>query len=356
MKSVKVRQLLVGSPATLTLLSWPVLPAPPCPARAAFPPYPFASLRLNALSRTLDVHLGAPAGVRPNDGTAMAAMHRVTTDANGRLTIDGRATAKIDRAALSGHLGAALSAPAKGTPPCDDWGCTCQGLSDKFGTVVGGWHHAKQVPTAAQFWEAHKCHTFPSGTGKPRPPEPAAAGSMLLKAGGESDPEARNRFKERELFFQAQRERLEAEAAKERQVLATMMKNRVQAASDGPTGDGALAPQRARTEERDDLQLPHGLRAHAPQARVVIATAETRFCLNVANFDRSSRNYATMLKVRNYAAVRAACNVTLASVSRISRAFINLAPLYVCPTHTHTHPSDRFPGIGLACVFTFVGC
>ena len=298
------------------------------------------------------MHLGAPAGVRTND-----AMHRVTTDDTGRLTIDGRLSAKIDHAALSGHLGSTPSAPAKGTLPCDGWGCTCQGLSDKFGTVVGAWHHAKHFPTAAQFWEAHKCRTFPSSTGKPRPPEPAAADSMLLKAGGESDPaaalqdpEARNRFKQREFFFQAQRERLEAEAAKERQLLATMMKNRVQAASDGPNGDGALVPQRARTEERDDLQLPHGLRVHAPKARVVIATAETRFCLNVANSDRSSRNYATMLKVRNYAAVRAACNVTLASVSKIPRAFITLSPLSVCPTHTHTHPSDRFPGIGLATV------
>jgi len=173
---------------------------------------------------------------------------------------------------------------------------------------------------------------------------------MLLKAGGESDPaaatlqapEARNRFKEREFFFQAQRERLEAEAAKERQLLATMMKNRVQAASDGPTGDGALVPQRARTEERDDLQLPHGLRVHAPKARVVIATAETRFCLKVANFDRSSRNYATMLKVRNYAAVRAACTVTLQH--RFRKSLAHLSPSHLFPYARPIH--IRTPVIG----------
>ena len=62
--------------------------------------------------------------------------------------------------------------------PCGGWSCTCQGLSDKFGTVAGAWHHAKKVPTAMEFWEAHRCHTVPVGTGKP-PPPPESAQEML---------------------------------------------------------------------------------------------------------------------------------------------------------------------------------
>ena len=197
--------------------------------------------------------LGAPTVVRTNDDEGTS-MHMVTIDDAGRLTIGTQLSA-----APPDYRRAAPSAPAKGTPPCDGWGCTCQGLSDKFGTVVGAWHHAKQVPTAKRFWEARKCHTFPGGTGKPPPPGSATTTSMPLKPGEEVDPaaaqqalnqaqEARNRFKEREFHFQAQRERLEAEAAKERQLLATMIKNRDRAASDGPTGDsGALVPQRPRT-------------------------------------------------------------------------------------------------------------
>ena len=89
-------------------------------------------------------------------------------------------------------------------------------------------------------------------------------------------------------MYQRQQERLEAETAKERELLANMLNGRAKGANDrlSVLQDG-----------------PAGARSSKARTAVVIATVETRFCLNTANFDRSSRMYATMLKVRNHGAV-----------------------------------------------------
>lgn len=45
---------------------------------------------------------------------------------------------------------------------CDAWGCTCQGLSDLFGTYRHHWGNATTAATTS-FWMDHACETYPGG-------------------------------------------------------------------------------------------------------------------------------------------------------------------------------------------------
>lgn len=44
---------------------------------------------------------------------------------------------------------------------CKKWGCTCQGLSDTFGTFHNNWGGANYDRHAKSFWMQHGCRTFP---------------------------------------------------------------------------------------------------------------------------------------------------------------------------------------------------
>jgi hypothetical protein len=53
---------------------------------------------------------------------------------------------------------------------CSDWGCTCQGFSDKFKTYPGQWQNAPvdpwgQHPPEQSFWENNRCTTHPKKDG-----------------------------------------------------------------------------------------------------------------------------------------------------------------------------------------------
>ena len=44
---------------------------------------------------------------------------------------------------------------------CARWNCTCQGMSDRFGTSHGQWRMAAREPAAIQFWNDGGCRTGP---------------------------------------------------------------------------------------------------------------------------------------------------------------------------------------------------
>ena len=56
-----------------------------------------------------------------------------------------------------------ISASCPATSPAAEWGCTCQGISDRFGTFPGRWNDAIYSESAKSFWMEHKCATLPSG-------------------------------------------------------------------------------------------------------------------------------------------------------------------------------------------------
>ena len=47
---------------------------------------------------------------------------------------------------------------------CADWKCTCQGLSDLYGTSPGHWEKARDKEIARTFWLSHRCSTCPGGS------------------------------------------------------------------------------------------------------------------------------------------------------------------------------------------------
>ena len=44
---------------------------------------------------------------------------------------------------------------------CGRWKCTCQGMSDTFGTTHGRWRLAGEEPAAIRFWLDRSCRTTP---------------------------------------------------------------------------------------------------------------------------------------------------------------------------------------------------
>jgi hypothetical protein len=60
--------------------------------------------------------------------------------------------------------------PPTPQPPCAPWDCTCRGLSDKYGTYPMHWGYAKRYPVAVSFWMENKCNTYPGGTRPPTAP------------------------------------------------------------------------------------------------------------------------------------------------------------------------------------------
>ena len=44
---------------------------------------------------------------------------------------------------------------------CGRWKCTCQGMSDTFGTTHGRWRLAGEEPAAIRFWLDRRCRTAP---------------------------------------------------------------------------------------------------------------------------------------------------------------------------------------------------
>ena len=190
--------------------------------------------------------------------------------------------------------------PAGGTAQCAGWNCTCQGLSDTFGTNDVAWHHAKRDPEAMLFWKAHNCRTVPGGKGgaATRRLEVEAA---RKKNAAEDDANivrhGRNLVEERDRLYEQQQARLKTEAAKERVLLAKMLQDRAKGSTVTRNSAGV---RQARPPTEDS---PAGARSSKAKSAVVIATVETRFCLKPANFDRIRRASATMLKVRNHGAV-----------------------------------------------------
>ena len=192
-------------------------------------------------------------------------------------------------------------APADGTAQCAGWNCTCQGLSDTFGTNGVAWHHAKRDPEAMLFWKAHNCRTAPGGKDGAvtrRPEEKAArkqnAAEDDANIVGHVD---RYLVEERDRLYKQQQARLKTEAAEEHVLLAKMLQDQAK----GSTVTGKSAGVRQARPPTEDS--PAGARSAKTKTAVVIATVETRFCLKPANFDRIRRVSATMLKVRNHGAV-----------------------------------------------------
>jgi len=67
----------------------------------------------------------------------------------------------VDQQAEKANMGAWWNAKQCRTKPtCAAWGCSCQGLSDTYGTYPGNWGNAHGK--AGEFWNAKGCATIPN--------------------------------------------------------------------------------------------------------------------------------------------------------------------------------------------------